>query len=81
MCSFVALGGAAVVINSVLFRYKFSTLGAGQMGCTGPGERGKRPISGGSVGPLKVDGAQDRWMACPEVSVCQFLCCHWTMSR
>lgn len=44
--------------NLVLFRCKCSVVGPGQKGCTGPGERGKRCISEGNVGSLKVDGAR-----------------------
>jgi len=49
-CSFTALGDAAVVINSVLFRCTFSAVGPGQVGFTGPEERGKRHISRGQCG-------------------------------
>lgn len=49
----------------------------GQVGCTGPVKRGKKHISIS----LKIDDAQYSWITCPEVSVCQCLCCHWKMSR
>lgn len=49
-CPFTPLGDAAVVVNSVLFRCMFSAVGPGQVGCTGPGKRGKWHIAGGQCG-------------------------------
>lgn len=54
-----------------------SAVRTGQVGCTGPVKRGKKHISIS----LKIDDAQYSWITCPEVSVCQCLCCHWKMSR
>lgn len=50
----MVLGDAAVVIKSVLCRCTFSAVGPGQVGFTGPGDRGRRHISRWAI---KIDNA------------------------
>lgn len=59
ICSLTALGDVGVVINSVLFRCKFSAGGPGEVGLHWIWRRRKNPhFQGENVGPLKTGCAR-----------------------